>query len=522
MKIHTIFILLSICISICINAEDRSIDDSRDIHLYFLAQYNTAGGSLGSAENYYEQLMNKTDVPKAAYKGYVQFLILNKRYQKVLDLIPKLDISFADDPGVQMTIIEALDNTHHHNEAIERLMTLAHKNQTSQEVVLKAAQAYLAQQEPENAIQLIDSFLENATQKPNLFMFYFFKAQILIQLDKKQEALAAVKQCLKSHSHFDKGWLLCAVLEEQLGNLEGAIKGFSTFLDLVGQDKGVQQHLLQLMFKQKMLAEKTNTLNVSLPCLEKALLLFEQKKPKAALEQVEECLKKNPKDKDARLLKIQLLGSLNQQGTALTCLTDWIDEQPAQEIWYKTLLLMTNHGIMFSDAIHTLQIIEKKHPKELLPSQYIADLYLRSNQPQLAQSYLAKVASTSKDSLLCAKAYYQIAVIHYDQKQFEPMIMTATKGLKQKPDFAPLCNMLAYYYAGKGHDLSQAQKLIAIALKADPSNPHYKDTESHIYYKMHKYTKASEIIESIATLMPEDMHIIKHAQKIRLKVARAK
>jgi predicted Zn-dependent protease len=498
------------------------MQDSRDIHLYFLAQYNTAGGSLVTAANYYEQLMNKSEVPNAAYKGYVQFLILNNQYQKVLALIPKLDISFPDDPSVQIAIIEALDNTHNHTQAVERLMTLAHKNQTSQEVVLKAAQTYLAQQEPENAIQLIDSFLENATQKPNLFMFYFFKAQILIQLDKKKEALAAVKQCLKSHSHFDKGWLLCAVLEEQLGDLEGAIKGFSTFLDLVGQDKGVQQHVLQLMFKQKMLAEKTNTLDVSLPCLEKALLLFEQKKPKAALEQVEECLKKNPKDKDARLLKIQLLGTLNQQGTALTSLTDWINEEPSQEIWYKTLLLMTNHGIMFSDAIHTLQLIEKKHPNELLPIQYISDLYLRSNQPQLAQPYLTKVTSLSKDPLLCAKAYYQIAVIHYEQRQFDPMIITATKGLQQKPDFAPLCNMLAYYYAGKGHDIVQAQKLIAIALKSDPNNPHYKDTESHIYYKMHEYAKASEIIESVTIVTPEDMHITKHAQKIRLKVAQTK
>lgn len=509
------------CISLSAIAKNSSKQDARDIQLYFLAQYNTAGGSLGTASNYFEQLMSKADVPLAAYKGYVQFLILNNQYQKVLDLQPKLDTSFPDDPAVQMAIIEALDHTHNHAQAIERLMTLAHKNQTSPEVVLKAAQTYMAQQEPENAVQLIDTFLENATQKPNFFMFYFFKAQILIQLDKKKEALAAVKHCLKSHSHFDKGWLMCAVLEEQLGNLEGAIKGYSTFLDLVGQDKGVQQHVLQLMFKQKMLAEKTNTLNVSLPCLEKALLLFEQKKPKAALEQVEECLKKNPKDKDARLLKIQLLGTLNQQDVALVCLADWIAEEPSQELWYKTLLLMTNHGIMLSDAIRTLQLIEKKHPNELLPIQYIADLYLRSNQPQLAQPYLTKVASLSKDSLLCAKAYYQLAVIHYEQRQFDPMIITATKGLQQKPDFAPLCNMLAYYYAGKGHDMPQAQKLIAVALKSDPNNPHYKDTESHIYYKMHEYAKASEIIESVTTITP-DMHITKHAQKIRLKVAQVK
>ena len=497
-------------------------DTGRGIHCYLLAQYKTAEGSLGEAWKYYEQIMTKTDVPLAVYKGYTQFLILNNQYQKVLDLIQKLDKNFPDDPVVQMAIIESLEHTDEHKQAIERLINLSRKNQTNQEIALKTAQVYLAQHEPENAINVIDSFLENATQKPNLFIFHFFKAQILIQLNKKQEALAAVKQCIKAHAHFDKGWLLLAMLEEQLGNLQGAIKGFSTFLDLVGQDGAVQQHLTQLMFRQKMIAEKTDTLNVSLPCIEKAMLLFEQKKPKAALEQLEECLKKTPKDTDARLLKIQILGAINQQETALACLIDWMNEEPSSELWFKTLLLMTNHGIMHSDAIRALHIVEKKHPAALLPVQYLADIYLRVDQQAPALEYLTKITTMSKDQLLCTKAYYQIACIYYEQHKFDSMVATGIKGLALTPDFAPFCNLLAYYYAGKGHDIPQANKLIAIALHSDPDNPHYKDTQSRIYYKTHDYTKASNIIESIATQMPQDPHIMKHATKIRLAMSKKK
>ena len=290
MKI-SIISLISASLGICLlcYSQEQQAQEGHRLHLYLLAQYKTAEGSLNDAGQYYEQLMTKTDIPHSVYKGYTQFLILNNQYQKVIELSKKLDETFPDDPTVQMAIIEALEHTHNHKQAIERLMKLSQKNRTNQEIALRTAQAYIAQHEPENAIRTIDDFLENATQKPNLFMFHFFKAQILIQLDKKQEALAAVKQCLKAHTHFDKGWLLCAMLEEQLGNLQGAIKGFSTFLDLVGQDNAVQNHIMQLMFTQKMLAEKTNTLNVSLPCIEKAMILFEQKKPKAALEQIEEC-----------------------------------------------------------------------------------------------------------------------------------------------------------------------------------------------------------------------------------------
>jgi tetratricopeptide (TPR) repeat protein len=514
------FISISIAISISLASQSTVTPDSvgRDIHLYLLAQYKTAEGALGQAATYYDLLMTDPNIPTAAYKGYTQFLILNNQYAKVLELLSKKKLD-EEDPAVQLAIIEALEHTDNHKQAIDRLLNFAHNNTTNQELILKAAQAYLARHEPENAIQTIDSYLENAPQKPNLFLFHFFKAQILIQLNKKQEALTAIKQCLKAHSHFDKGWLLCAILEEQLGNLEGAIKGFSTFLDLVGQDKGIQQHLIQLMFRQKMLAEKTTTFNISLPCLEKAMLLFEQKKPKAALEQVEECLKQNPKDKDARLLKIQILGALNQQDRALACLSDWINENPAQELWFKTLLLMTNHGIMYSDAIHTLQLLEKKFPKAQLPVQYAAELYLRSEQDQQAVTYLNKLINMSKDASLLAKAYYQIAIIQYEQRQFDAMVGSCTKGLNLKPDFAPLCNLLAYYYTGKGHDIARAQRLITVALKAEPENPHYKDTQSHIYYKAKEYTKAYAILKPIAPLLPDDTHITKHLKKIRLQLA---
>lgn len=496
-----------------------SDDGAQRLHHYMLAQYKTAEGSLQAASNYYEQLMTHSAIPIAAYKGYTQFLLLNNQYPKIVEMIPKLDAAFADDATIQLAIVDALDHIHQHKEAVERLLMLSQKNQANQEITFKAAQVYVAQQELENAIHVIDRFLDNTAQKPNLFIFHFLKAQILLQLNKKQEALDAIKKCIKTHAHFDKGWLMYAMLEEQLGNLEGAIKGFSTFLDLVGQDNAIQTHLLSLMFKQKMIAEKTTELKVSAPCIQKAMLLFEQKQPKAALEQLEECLKKAPKDPEARLLKIQLLGALGQLKNALVCLADWITQDPSHELWYKTLLLMTNHGILHSDAIRALQAIEKKHPQELLPVQYIADLYLRTEQQGPALQYLNKIVSMSKDQLLCAKAYYQMSCIYYDQRKFDTMTDLCQKGLACKADFAPLCNLLAYYYAGKGHNLEQAQKLITIALAQDADNPHYKDTQSYIYYKSQDYTKAAQIIESISSQLANDPHITRHASKIHIKLA---
>lgn len=518
MKLNYVCTCINLAIFFSMYPQAPQDHDGHTLHLYFLAQYKTAEGSLREASRYFDQLISTTQPPQAAYKGYVQFLALNNQYPQILNLIKQLDTNYPDDPTVQMAIIEALEHSNNQKAAIDRLIRLSQKNTSSPEIALKTAQVYMARQEPENAIKALDNYLDNAVPKPNLFMFYFLKTQILIQLNKKQQALDEIKKCLKAHSRFDKGWLVYAMLEEQLGNLQGAIKGFTTFLDLVGNDNTVAHHLMQLMFKQKMAEEKTNTLDVSIPCLKKALILFQQKKPKAALEQIEECLKKNSKDPEARLLKIQILGALNQQEKAASSLIDWMKEDPTQDIWFDTLLLMTNHGIMYSDAVHALQIVEKHAPTALLPVQYLADLYLRMEQASQALTYLKKVTVMSSDKHLCAKAYYQISRILFEQQKFDSMQEAIEKGLALVPTFAPLCNLKAYYYA-KQHKIAQAQEYITQALTQDPNNIHYQDTQGYIYYKAHEYTKAALIVDQLAKQNPDDQCIRKHAAKIQAKIA---
>jgi tetratricopeptide (TPR) repeat protein len=518
MKLNYVCVYITLVLCIPLHSQENPDTDGHNLHLYFLAQYKTAEGSLREASRYFDQLISKTQPPQAAYKGYVQFLALNNQFPQILSLVKKLDETFPDDPIVQMAIVEALEHSQNQKESVERLIRLSQKNITSPEIALKTAQVYLARQEPENAVKVIDRYLDNAGQKPNLFMFHFLKTQILIQLNKKQLALDEIKKCIKAHSRFDKGWLVYAMLEEQLGNLQGAIKGFSTFLDLVGNDNTVAHHLMQLMFKQKMIEEKTNTLDVSIPCLKKALILFQQKKHKAALEQIEECLKKNSKDPEARLLKIQILGALNQQEKAISLLIDWMKEDPTQDLWFNTLLLMTNQGIMYSDAIHALQLVEKYAPKALLPIQYLADLYLRTEQPSQALTYLKKVTIMSTDTLLRAKAFYQISCIHFEEHTFDAMQEAVEKGLALAPTFAPLSNLKAYYYA-KQHKIAQAQECITQALTQDPDNPHYQDTQGYIHYKAHEYTKAASIIDQLVKHNPDDQCIRKHASKIQAKIA---
>lgn len=505
--------IMNLCVINCLGKQLNST--GTHIHNYFLAQYKQLEGALPQANSYYEKILTHTDAPIQAYKGYAQFLALSNQHNKIIDLMPMLDKSFADDPIVQMVIIEALNNTNKQTQAADKLIQLFHHHPTQPEVAFHTAQAYMARHEPENAISVIDKFLDNAIQKPNFFMFYFLKFQIYLQLNKIQEALQSIKMSLKMHSNFGQGWFWYAKIKEQLGDIQEAVKGYTKYLDLVGHDVAVQTRLIQLLMKQKTLEEKGSIIKTPRSCLQKTLELFQQKQPQKALEELEQCLKKNPKDSDARLLKIQLLSQVGQVPQAVSCLTGWMLDEPDQELWFKTLHLMCKQTVKLKTGIQALHAVEKKYPHHIMPHLYLADLYLLNKQTPQALAYLKKIATESHDTLLQTKSYYQMGCIYYNQHHYESCKTVLTKGISLNSQFAPQYNLLAYYFAGKGRDLLHAQELISHALKLDSANPHYIDTQAYIYYKQQDYEKAYKLIESIAGNISDDPCIAKHAKKIR-------
>ena len=116
---------------------------------------------------------------------------------------------------------------------------------------------------------VIDSLL-NTSSKPNNFVFLFLKAQIYLKIGKINQAREALKLCMEKYPRFDKAWLMHAMLEEQAGNLEKAMKGYTTFLETT-TDKAteIQQHLRILATRKfSLLPQKTQTPEKRLEAIE--------------------------------------------------------------------------------------------------------------------------------------------------------------------------------------------------------------------------------------------------------------
>lgn len=487
---------------------------TQNLARYMMANYYQLGNDLKSAGYWYGQITPDND-SLYVYSGYIPYLAASESFADIVKLIPQLDETFKNNQEMQLLFATALEQTGKRNEAHSRLVILNEQNKGNQELAFKVVQMYLERAEPENALKVIKNLLNNSIRRPNNFIFLFMEAQIYLQLNKKPEALAAVKQCIEAYPKFDKSWLLFAVLHEQEGKIEEAIKGYTNFLEVSAQPNGeIERHLLMLAFRQKMQTKKNG--GDSKQCLTQAAQFFENKDFGKALMSVDQCLAQTPADNEARLMKLQILAHQKQFDTAAELLAQWMSNDKDIEIWLKATHLLTYLGLPYETALNVIEKIEKQKGSLSL-TLYKADLALRSSHPQNALPALQKVYAASTDAALKTKIALQIGIIYFDQQKWELAQKTLEDAIALKHAYAPLNNLLAYIYATKGNNVSKAHEHITVALQKDPQNPHFLDTKALILYKENKFDQAIPILQKVAQAHPTDYTVLCHLGKCYYK-----
>lgn len=482
---------------------------SKNLHRYLWANYNQFAGDVEQSQKYYFKIFADNG-PNHVYKGYLNFLFQTQQFQRIVSLLPKLEKPFENDKDAQFIFAQALQMTNQQEKADDKLIRLNNKFKDHQEIAFQTAQVYIRRKEPENALETIDNLLNSTPYKPNNFIFYFLKSQIHQQSDNMELALENVKKSIDMYPHFDKSWLLLALLEEQKGRLSEAIKGFTNFLENTDEpNPQIEQHLLQLVFKQKMTPQK-NTLVMNKSCMEQALLLMEQKNYKQALDKVDVCLSEDPGNDENKLLKVQILAAMNNHKQALTLVKKYLDKEPSKRLWYKTLHLLTKAGADHQQAQKILQAIVDHYPNNVLPTLYLADMHIKHDNYNACLALLKKALRLTSDKKLHNKITFQIAAIYHDHKQFSALKKLVDTIKKLPTNYPPLDNFLACYTIKNNNNMDLAQKLVTNALKKNTNNPHFLDTQAYIHLKKRDYTKACVALEQLAQKVPDDFMILKH------------
>lgn len=490
MSVGKLFILC------CITTGYIAANSTETLHHYLWANYNHFAGNISHAQNWYEKLFS-TNNSVYTYKGYLNFLADTKQFKQITDLMPHVQKKFSNDADIQLIFANALEKTNCTKEADNHIIVLSQTFKTHSEISFRAAQTYIKQKEPENALLTIDAFLNNTPRKANNFVFYFLKTQIYMQLSQFTQALENIKKCLEMHPHFDKGWLLCASLYEKEGKIKEALSGYATFLELSGGNREIEKHLCNLMLKYKSMEDNNHILLSHTISIDNALLLFKQHRYPQALTHINSCIQQQPTNNECKLLKLQILAAMKDFKQAGETITTWIAADANDDIWPKSLCLLTHNGMSRTHIIETFNEILKKSPDNVWCNLYCADMCLRNAQNNLAMQCLTNALSCTMTDAIRAKTLYQLAMLSYEQGDHQTMHTHLENAYKLNPQHAHINNALAYYWATKGKDLTKAHLFIEKALTANNSNPYFLDTHAVILYKEKKYNQAQEILEKL-------------------------
>jgi tetratricopeptide (TPR) repeat protein len=514
MKKKVLMMLVSLCF-IQADSMPPIFHKINHYHIYMWGYYNQFQDNPSIAQQCFESVIN-TEGSIYAYTGYIHHLYETNHYDTIIKLMPSIDEALQNHAETQLTFIKALELTDNQQAADKKIMQSYPRFTTNPEFSYGAALAHMRNNNPSKALAIINSYLDNSTERPTNFIFYFLKAQLYLSAEQKQLAYENIQKSLELNPSFDQGWLLSGLIHELEGNIDQAIAGYQNFLQLVGHDKGVEQQLINLLLKRK---HTTQFVSIK-KSFEEALRLYREKQFSQSLQAIEHCLQKEPSYKPARLLKIELLCALNQADKGLQLLASWIAKNEHDETWFRALHLLYQAGIEQNKIIALLKNIEEKNPHNLLSVLYLADIYLKNRIVDKGSMYLKKALPLSRDNQLREKILYQLGALYFEQHELEGLAQVITQAMTMNLKFPPLLNLAAYYFATNGNNIPKAQELLNSALAYDAQNPHYLDTQALIWYKQQEYEKAHKLLNTLANQQPHDFFIKKHLSKIEYKLGK--
>lgn len=509
--------LLVIFTILCTSSLKLTADSHTDtLHNYLWANYHLFDQQKEKASAWFDTLIAQH--PSVyTYKGYIYFLFNSGNYQQVVEIFKQAHQQIQTDKDMQKIYAHSLLQLGHVTQADAYYLTLYKKYPDDTEIAFYSASAYARQQELQNALDVITAFLAKKGEHPSTFAFHFLHAQIMLKLNNSEQATLSVQKAVQLNPSFDKGWLLFSLLEEQKGNIAQAIVGYSAYLQLTETpQQSIQQHLLQLVLKQKMVEQKTSPLVMSKNCFEKALILFNNNQYTAALAQINECLQFNPDNVEQNLVKIEILVSLGKVAQAVAIARQFIEKNPHEQMWYKVLYVLAEFAQPL--VMDTFKDLTTRHKDYLWAPLYLVDLLLKTKEWSQAQKQIAWL-QTKIDiaELQTSLAYYQ-ALAYYGQKEFDMMATTLTTLLAKDPNYIPALNLLAYYYTTKGKKYDAATTLITQARILDPNNPALMDTHGVLLYKQKKYTEAGQLLAQAQVHDAHNSTILLHRAKVALRI----
>ena len=493
---------------------------AKDYFEYLKATYQHFNGKVLQSLQSFEKLFEQ-DTSVYAYDGFIHLLYDLNQFEKIIKLEDKVKKVFDDHLEIQLIFAQSFLSLNMDKKAEELFEKLIEKYPDNEQVAYYAAVSFIKNNQFDKAL----SFIEKCLAKPALhskhFLFNFLASKIYFHMGRNSKALELIKKSVEQYPRFERGWLLKALLEEQLGKINESISGYKRFLDIVGRDLAVEKQLVNLLFSSKRYYEAADVLRkmkIDTPqyFFDLALLEWKANNFDLALQNIEKSLELLPDFKKAKLLKIEILLSHARKDQALGFVQNWLMQVPDDSSVVHILLLLRRGGVVVDSIINSLQTVAQSATKSEPVLAALSDLYLEQGDNDKALDNCKKLVSVTKDDGIKSKLLFQIGYVYFKKNE----IQNAEKFLKDakayKPVYPSVYNLLAYCYALKDENLEEALELSELALQADPDCYYYLDTKGYVLLKLGKVDEAIELFQKALKLADGDEEVAQH-----LKVAKS-
>ena len=204
-----------------------------------------------------------------------------------------------------------------------------------------------------------------------------------------------------------------------------------------------------------------------------------------------------PDNPDIVLLASQLFEVCGQDKRSVSTLQNYCQKNPDNYLMWERLLFAYSSRQLVDDLYTSAKYVATKFNLSPIPKLLLAYAANERGEYDLALGELDKaltLAGNNKELLIEITSL--LASVYYQKGDLQKAFITFDKGLELSPDNAPMLNNYAYYLSEQDLRLKEARSMIEACLKIE-SNSTYLDTYAWILFKLGKYRRAEDIMNSL-------------------------
>lgn len=466
-----------------------------------------------NAEKYYKKVL-RCNSSQASQSNYCKHLFEHGEFAKFIEFSQKCPNLFGQNNHDELygfMLAQAYQAVNDPRSAT-LFKELANLYPGNLEIAFYALSAYLQEEQYNQVLMMIKKLYANNRQAKFHYVFNFIAYQAHYALHNYVEAKKNLQRSIILHPKFEQGWLLMAVLEERLGNIENAKRGYQYLFDITG-DTLIAQKLMKLKAVETPQVDGITIIRKEIASgnFSEAQRIFDDASLKSqSAEEIEEYA----------LLQLDIFMGQKMYSNACQYVCSQI-QKSKNELWLKIghlfYLRIPDQGIKRKFRNFLLRFANEKN--ELDSLLYVFDLFLRTDltasNSRLVYSLARKIVAICRESDLTEKVIFQCTQYAWQRRDFKEVQQFLSYPQVSKATYKPLLNLAAYFYASKGSSEKLAQVYLQkLNLDTQSCDISLLDTKAFVLYKTGNFLEAFETLQSQDIMLQTDATLLRHYGKI--------